>query len=54
MVNLWMDVFKDIFARKAKLYNGIDRFTRKYKYVAISATWVLNKNISSHLIMQAI
>ena len=54
MVNLWMDVLKEIYARKAKLNNGIDRFTWKYKYVAVSATWVLTKNISSHLIMQAI
>ena len=37
MVNLWMDVLKDIYARKAKLNNGIDRFTWKYKYVAVSA-----------------
>ena len=44
----------DIYARKAKLNNSIDRFTWKYKYVAVSATWVLTKNISSHLIMQTI
>ena len=49
-----MDVLKDIYARKAKLYNSIDRFTWKYKYVAVSSTWVLTKNIPSHLIMQAI
>ena len=54
MVNLWMDVLKDIYARKAKLNNAIERFTWKYKYVAVSATWVLTKNFSSHLIMQAI
>ena len=28
MVNLWMDVFKDFYARKAKINNGIDRMVK--------------------------
>ena len=49
MANSWMNVLKDIYARKAKLNYGADRFNWKHKYVAVSATWVLTKNISSHL-----
>ena len=47
MANSSMDVLKDNYAWW--LNNGVGRFTWKYKYVAVAATRVLTKNISSHL-----
>ena len=41
-----MDVLKYNYAWW--LNNGVDRFTWKHKYLAVSATWVLIKNITSH------
>ena len=43
MVNLWMDVFKDIYARKAKINNCIDRMVKnKWK----SYIWTADKGVN--------
>ena len=39
----WMDMLKDIRERWAKFVHRVDRFARKYKFIAVSVALVLTK-----------